>query len=219
MNSFGSHLFVSMSFCKSFLFVVPTHIISQCTNVFFCQILDCCTLVFVSLLEERAFLALTKKKSFILLSSATNKVLCIGGNGRRRGAYRSSTRSVRPNVKDLGWSYNSQGCQSGVTANVENHLHSRYKQMKNITPLGIIAEQASDRLKDQTRLSFLSWNAGLKRGQVTNSVVGLKQWPCQGNKISFVGVHFAMVSNGVDTCCQIRLCPWHPQRSMPLPAS
>ena len=87
------------------------------------QILDCCTLVFVSLLEERAFLALTerirfffspqhcscwdgrgkeKRRSYALL------ILCIEGNGRRRGAYRSSTRSVRPNVKDLGSSCNPQ---------------------------------------------------------------------------------------------------------------
>ena len=44
-----------------------------------------------------------------------------------------------------------------MTGNAENHLHPRYKQMKNIKPLvEIIAEQARDRLKDQTRLSFLA---------------------------------------------------------------
>ena len=32
--------------------------------------------------------------------------------------------------------------------------------------------QASDRRCDQTRLSMLSWNAGLKKGKVTNTVVG-----------------------------------------------
>ena len=45
--------------------------------------------------------------------------------------------------------------------------------MKDISPCEeIIPEHASDRLKDPTRLSILSWNAGLKNGKVTNSVVG-----------------------------------------------
>ena len=45
--------------------------------------------------------------------------------------------------------------------------------MKDIRPLeGIITGQVSDRLRDQTRLSILNWNAGLTRGQVTSSVVG-----------------------------------------------
>ena len=45
--------------------------------------------------------------------------------------------------------------------------------MKEINPFeGVIAEQVIDRLSDQTLLSILSWNAVLKRGKVTNSVVG-----------------------------------------------
>ena len=36
----------------------------------------------------------------------------------------------------------------------------------------IKVEQFSDGLSDQTRLSILSWDAGLKRGKVTDSVVG-----------------------------------------------
>ena len=44
--------------------------------------------------------------------------------------------------------------------------------MKNTRPLErIIAEQTSDWLKNQTRLSLLSWNAGPERGKVTSSVV------------------------------------------------
>ena len=44
--------------------------------------------------------------------------------------------------------------------------------MKDIRPFeGTKAEQASDRLRDHTRLSILNWNAGLQRGNVTNRVV------------------------------------------------
>ena len=64
------------------------------------------------------------------------------------------------------------GCQKGVADNAENHLHPRYKQMKDIRPFeGTKAEQACDRLRDHTRLSILNWNAGLHRGNVTNRVV------------------------------------------------
>ena len=45
--------------------------------------------------------------------------------------------------------------------------------MKDIWPFEeIIAEQSGDGLSGQTPLSILSWNAGLQRGNVTNSVVG-----------------------------------------------
>ena len=45
---------------------------------------------------------------------------------------------------------------------------TRYKQMKDIRPFeGIMAEQACDRLRDQTLLSILSWNAGEKKGKET----------------------------------------------------
>ena len=44
--------------------------------------------------------------------------------------------------------------------------------MKDIRPFEeIFVKQASDRLSDQTRLSIMSRNAGLKRGKVTNCVV------------------------------------------------
>ena len=47
------------------------------------------------------------------------------------------------------------GCQSGVTANAENHLHPRFKHMKDLRLFqGIITEQAHDRQKGQTCLSF-----------------------------------------------------------------
>ena len=65
------------------------------------------------------------------------------------------------------------GCQSGVTAKVGRHLHPRYKQMKGTRSFeGIIAEQMSDGLKNQLRLSILGWNADFWRGKVTNIVVG-----------------------------------------------
>ena len=65
------------------------------------------------------------------------------------------------------------GCQTGVTAKVGSDLHRRYKQMKDTRSLeGIIAEQVSDGLNNQLRLSILGWNAGLKKGKVTNIVVG-----------------------------------------------
>ena len=57
--------------------------------------------------------------------------------------------------------------QTGVTGKAESHLHPRYKQMKDVSRFqGIIAKQASDGLRDQTRLSIPSWNAGLRRGNV-----------------------------------------------------
>ena len=44
--------------------------------------------------------------------------------------------------------------------------------MKDMRPFeGIITEQVSDQLSDQTRLSILSRNARLKRGKVTNNAV------------------------------------------------
>ena len=50
-------------------------------------------------------------------------------------------------------------------------MHPRYKQMKDIRPFEeIIAEQVSDRLSDQTCLSILSWNAGLKREAIQQTV-------------------------------------------------
>ena len=67
----------------------------------------------------------------------------------------------------------SLGCQIGVTAKAGSHLHPRYKQMKDVRPFEEIrAEQGSDGVRDQTRLSILSWNAGLKRFKATHSVVG-----------------------------------------------
>ena len=46
-------------------------------------------------------------------------------------------------------------------------------QMKDIRRFeGIVTEQSSDKLQDQARFSILSCNAGVKRGKVTNSVVG-----------------------------------------------
>ena len=45
--------------------------------------------------------------------------------------------------------------------------------MKDIRPFErIIAEQVSDSLRDKTRLSILSWNAGLRTGKETHNVVG-----------------------------------------------
>ena len=45
--------------------------------------------------------------------------------------------------------------------------------MKDTRPFeGIMAEQASDGLRDQTRHSIPSWDAGLQRDKVTRSVVG-----------------------------------------------
>ena len=65
------------------------------------------------------------------------------------------------------------GCRGGGTASAGNHLHPRYKHMADMRPFeGMISEQESDRLKDQTGLSVLSWNAGLRRGKVTTSLVG-----------------------------------------------
>ena len=44
--------------------------------------------------------------------------------------------------------------------------------MKDIRPFeGIITEQVSEKVGDQTRLSILSWKAELEIGKVTNSVV------------------------------------------------
>ena len=46
-------------------------------------------------------------------------------------------------------------------------------QMKDIRTFEeVIAGQTGDRLKDQTRLSILNWNAGLRRGKVTRGVMG-----------------------------------------------
>ena len=57
---------------------------------------------------------------------------------------------------------------SGVSAKAVSHLHPRYKHMKDMVLVeGIVAEQPSDSLRDKTRLSILSWNAGLKTGIVT----------------------------------------------------
>ena len=67
----------------------------------------------------------------------------------------------------------SLGCQIGVTTEAGSHLHPRYKQMKDVRPFeGIRGEEFSDGVRDQTRLSILSWNAGFQRGKITNSLVG-----------------------------------------------
>ena len=71
------------------------------------------------------------------------------------------------------------GCQTGTTVKAGSHLHPRYKQIKDMRLFeGIINEQFSG-LKDQTRLSILSRNAGSKRGKVTNKVLGCFQVICK----------------------------------------
>ena len=80
---------------------------------------------------------------------------------------------VGKDVKSSDSRHELHGCQSGATANAGNHLQPRYKTMKDMRPFdGIITEQASGRQMDQTRLSFLGWNEGLKRGKLTNIAVG-----------------------------------------------
>ena len=65
------------------------------------------------------------------------------------------------------------GCQTDVTAKAENRLHPGYKQMKDARLFeGIITDKNSSELSGQKRHSFLSWNAGPKRGEVTSSMVG-----------------------------------------------
>ena len=78
---------------------------------------------------------------------------------------------VGEDVKRSDSRHDVHGCQSGVPANAENHLHPSYKQMEDMRPFKeIITEQASDRQKDQTRLTFLSGNAGVKRGNVASGL-------------------------------------------------
>ena len=57
--------------------------------------------------------------------------------------------------------------ESGVPLAPEVKTNEGHKAAR-----GDLAEHVGDGLGDQTRLSILSWNAGLKRGRVTNSVVG-----------------------------------------------
>ena len=66
----------------------------------------------------------------------------------------------------------SLACLVGVTAKAESHLLPRCKQMKDMRPFEGIITEFSNGLFDPTRLSIPCWNAGLKRGEVTNSVVG-----------------------------------------------
>ena len=81
---------------------------------------------------------------------------------------------VGEDVKRSDSRHELHACQRGVTANAENHLQPRHKRKEDKRPFeGLITEQASDRQMDQTRLSFfLSWNAGMKRGKMTNVAVG-----------------------------------------------
>ena len=63
--------------------------------------------------------------------------------------------------------------QTGITAKAESRLHPRYQQRKGARPFeGIVSDKSSDELREQMHSSILSWNAGPKRGNVTNGMVG-----------------------------------------------
>ena len=65
------------------------------------------------------------------------------------------------------------GCLIDVTAKAESRPRPRYQQIKVSRPFQrIVSVKVSDELSDQKRFSILSWNAGPKRGNVANSVVG-----------------------------------------------
>ena len=60
-----------------------------------------------------------------------------------------------------------------TSANADSRLVPRLKEMKGTRPCdGIVYDARNDELKNQMRLSMLSWNAGPKRGDVTGSIRG-----------------------------------------------
>ena len=65
------------------------------------------------------------------------------------------------------------GYQTDTIAKAESRLHPRYTQMKDARPFeGEVSDRSSGELGKQQRSSILSWNAGPKRGEAANSMVG-----------------------------------------------
>ena len=63
------------------------------------------------------------------------------------------------------------GCQTGVTAKAESQLHQRYNKMNDKRPCeGLVSEQISDDLSDQTRASQ---SCIRHPGEVTNQLPDL----------------------------------------------
>ena len=82
-------------------------------------------------------------------------------------------------------------------------LAPKVQATEDIWPLqGIIAEHVSDGLRDQTRLSILSWTAGLKTGKVTNRVVALviplQEAQSQFHEIAEIAAEQFHISQGAD---------------------